>query len=601
MAELEKDRDDLNLMHEENTVNDDNPVNGLEKSNEGYGVTTNSVPEIEIDVDVSNIYDSTPNDDGLDSEGNKNINPCISLEEAKTIVAEYKRKLGYPESKSKCPVCKKKFKTMKQMHIHKAEAHGRRIYHCVKCDKWYPTSQKFDDHLRADLNIRPYKCDKCTKCFTAKKYLHHHSMTHFIDTVKPFSCSYCTKRFIRKKHAESHERMHTNERPYECSDCGKTYKHAEQMLIHRRLHTGERFYCQYCNRGFTAKCELEKHERVHTGAKPYSCDTCGSCFRQLGTLKSHIRTHDEHSNLRKEKCGICKRFFHSKYLKAHIKLHEPNRRSTLTCKYCKDLFAGKNSLYNHIRYACKRREYPEWRCDSCGKCVKSKASLIKHKKFHTDGFKYPCKQCDKAFPMLNVLNRHMKLTHLRVGKKGTKCKLCNARIVDMKSHLVKRHPVGEIHRCATCGQTYKNKASLEIHENTHMESRPYKCDTCQYKFAQKGALNIHIKRRHVDLPKPQTPVVTEKGTKCKLCYNRYLDIDAHMKTHERKAPIECFVCKKVFTNKRALKDHEATHLKVKPWRCDTCQRTFSQKHALKLHIIKWHIPVPRETTAPFIR
>ena len=572
------------------------------------------LPKLEIDIDVADIgYSYALNNEESCGElpnttGRKRVtvNPTDNQRNVGSAaftddrLAEYKLILGYPESKLQCPVCLKKFQTKKFMRLHKDEEHGDKIYHCDQCDRWFSTSRRFDDHLRLHLNIRPYKCNTCSKGFTAHKYLLHHAKNHTEVSEKKYSCSYCTKRFIRQKHLESHERMHTNERPYKCSDCDKAYKYEPQLRIHRRLHTGQRFYCDRCHKPFIDKGDMERHKiSVHSDLRAYKCDTCGASFKHKGTLNTHARVHADLSQLETKECGICGQVFKCKdYLKKHMEVHEQNRPS-FTCDLCGTVFVRKSGLNSHIKNTCKSLEYPEWRCDICGQYLKTKGNLHKHRKRHTDGCKYPCKKCDRSFPFLNLLERHVRHDHLKVEKRGKCCKLCRSTIMDMELHLAKRHSQHvhkEMYQCSTCGQAFKHKNNLRHHENTHLDVKPYRCDTCQRTFAQKGQLNTHIRTVHVNLSKPQKPVVTEKGTKCKICWQVKRNIKKHMKYHEMQSPIECSICKKRFTTKSHLNTHAAIHMEVKPWRCDVCQYTFAQKEVLKCHIIRKHIPAPKAKT-----
>ena len=55
--------------------------------------------------------------------------------------------------------------------------------------------------------------------------------------------------------------------------------------------------CSYCGKVCAFRSDLEKHLRVHTGAKPYKCELCGKAFSQKGTLKTHMLVHMKSANI----------------------------------------------------------------------------------------------------------------------------------------------------------------------------------------------------------------------------------------------------------------------------------------------------------------
>ena len=49
--------------------------------------------------------------------------------------------------------------------------------------------------------------------------------------------------------------------------------------------------CKFCEKEFSQKETLDRHQRTHTGEKPFKCIFCEKVFSQKGTLAIHERVH----------------------------------------------------------------------------------------------------------------------------------------------------------------------------------------------------------------------------------------------------------------------------------------------------------------------
>ncbi|XP_069815670.1 zinc finger protein 271-like [Dendropsophus ebraccatus] len=138
--------------------------------------------------------------------------------------------------------------------------------------------------------------------------------------VSLFICSYCGKSCPCKSAFIRHQRIHTGEKPYACADCGKSFIQMSDFNNHMRSHTGEKpFTCAECGKSFSRSTYLVTHCRTHTKEKPYTCRECGKSFIQHSHLAIHLRIHSGEKPYSCFECG--KRFSRSSTLVKHQKSH----------------------------------------------------------------------------------------------------------------------------------------------------------------------------------------------------------------------------------------------------------------------------------------
>ena len=51
------------------------------------------------------------------------------------------------------------------------------------------------------------------------------------------------------------------------------------------------YKCKTCGKGFNFPSHLERHNRIHTGIKPYACEFCDRRCTTKANLQSHLMTH----------------------------------------------------------------------------------------------------------------------------------------------------------------------------------------------------------------------------------------------------------------------------------------------------------------------
>nr|CAD7430763.1 unnamed protein product [Timema monikensis] len=241
-------------------------------------------------------------------------------------------KNGLPKGTWFCKVCFKTFSQQANLATHERIHRGERPFCCNICLKTFTQQCNLWKHVRTHTGERPFVCKVCHRAFSQQANLAKHMSIHTGE--RPYQCHFCPKAFTQRVNQVKHERTHTGERPYSCrcdSSKGFLPKGSDSCIIKLVVSSGmflvvplavhpHQFYrivltmvqrqpqnlvfaLTFCGKRFTQQSNMEKHERVHTGDKPYDCKTCSRSFTQQSNLTKHMAVHYKNKPFRCQNCA----------------------------------------------------------------------------------------------------------------------------------------------------------------------------------------------------------------------------------------------------------------------------------------------------------
>ncbi|XP_011263823.2 zinc finger protein 836 [Camponotus floridanus] len=549
---------------------------------------------------------------------------------------------------------------------------GSQKYSCALCTQEFSTRTELTEHRNLHLKVKIYSCAICRSMFSSPGALEIHMKDHGIEDPNERNANIsCVEygnldedvRIDEKDSMNASAVSDPGTKIHECSECGKVMSNYANLRRHTKIaHRNAKIYdCYECSRMFTRKEMYDHHMQLkHKSKAMLQCPQCPKSFVFQSNFTYHFRTAHLEKSQNGYACDICgKVFVEEASLKIHKGWHN-RANSRLSTRF---ILGNQKASNNELQMESVSGESGE-NSERPARARKSFPNPPLQSATTSSEGNFQCQVCNDKFNDVTELRNHLWDVHCARNKPEKnfcndelQCELCTNVFPDQETlashmHWHKANPIlsdiRKAYSCDVCGKSYSSKKVLWKHKKLHkatvvasikfqsLARKPmasqFLCNFCRKVFSSGQSLQRHKLSFHNELQSSQRTQQQLYNSNRKLSYEdeprpkrMKLEIDddnppklppfAMDFAGERRKPVMCHLCKKMFPNMSVLYKHKQTTHKHRArkdvipecipmstqdgkFSCNICFKEFPGLSNLRQHFTIKHKKGPRSSHPP---
>ncbi|XP_018364842.1 PREDICTED: zinc finger protein 845-like [Trachymyrmex cornetzi] len=481
-----------------------------------------------------------------------------------------------------CPLCPEKFSTKVELNEHRTLHLKMKIYSCAICRSLFSSAGSLEIHMKdhgiedaheRDANVSCVEFGSLDEDVRIEKDLVN--ISSISDPGQNHECGECGKVLSSYANLRRHAKIaHRNTKIYDCVDCSRMFMRKDLYDTHMEIKHNSKntmLQCPQCPKSFVFHSNFTYHFRtahLQKSQAGYACDICGKVFVEEASLKIHRGWHNRansrlstrfiigdqntSNDAQKESSSVESVENSERPARARKSFPNPPLQSltktsgNYQCQVCNDKFNDVIELRTHLWDVHCARNKPEksfsndeLQCELCTNIFPDKGTLACHMQWHkanpilSDIQKtFACDICGRSYSSKKALWKHKRL------HKATA-------VASIKFQSLARKPMATQFLCNFCRKVFSSNQSLQRHKLT-FHSDPLNQQRAQQQLYNSSQLSSFDEPR----TKRVKPDIENDNSQTKLSPFA-MDFAG-----EKRKPVMCHVCKKMFPNMSVLYKHK---------------------------------------------